>query len=138
MILDDRRLMDLKRLAAERATALSAVVDEFLADGIRRARLAGKRVTALPAFDMGQPRVDVAGCDQLWQAWSGIEVPDRYRYSAAGCEHCAPLHGAVSRLLNEHLSHRTTWCIKVRQAIFCRVPLPGALELRMHKPLRVP
>jgi hypothetical protein len=68
LILDDRRLMDLKRLAAQRGTTLSAVVDEFLADGIRRARLARKHMMALPAFDMGQPRVDVADRDQLWQA----------------------------------------------------------------------
>lgn len=67
MVLDDRRLVDLKRLAAERGATLSAVVDEFLADGIRRARLSRKRMTALPAFDMGEPVVDVADRDQLWQ-----------------------------------------------------------------------
>jgi hypothetical protein len=68
LILDDRRLMDLKRLAAERGTTLSAAVDEFLGDGIRRSRLPRKRVMALPAFNMGEPRADVAEGDQLWQA----------------------------------------------------------------------
>lgn len=68
LILDDRRLMDLKRLAAERGTTLSAVVDEFLADGIRRVRLARKPVPALPVFNMGEPRADIADRDQLWQA----------------------------------------------------------------------
>jgi len=67
LILDDLRLMDLKRLAAERGTTLSAVVDEFLADGIRRARLARKRTPALPVFNMGEPWVDIADRDQLWQ-----------------------------------------------------------------------
>ena len=36
LILQDRRLMELKRLAADRGQTLSAVVDEFLADGLRR------------------------------------------------------------------------------------------------------
>ena len=59
--------MDLKLLAAEQGATLSALVDEFLADGIRRARLARKRVPALPVFDMGEPRVNIAERDQLWQ-----------------------------------------------------------------------
>jgi hypothetical protein len=73
LILDDRRLMDLKRLAAERGTTISAVVNEFLADGIRRSRLPRKRVMSPTAISCGRP-------------WSGIEVPDRYQYSAAGAQ----------------------------------------------------
>jgi len=53
LILHDRRMKDLKRLAAERGQTLSAVVDEFLAEGIRRASAPKKR------------RADR---DQLWDA----------------------------------------------------------------------
>lgn len=66
MILDDRRLVDLKRLAAERGRTLSAVVDEFLAEGVRRARAPKRRASALPSFNMGEPRVDIADRDQVW------------------------------------------------------------------------
>lgn len=37
LILDDRRLLELNRIAATRSETLSSVVDQFLADGIRRA-----------------------------------------------------------------------------------------------------
>jgi len=57
--------MELKRLAAERGQTLSAVVDEFLAEGIRRASAPKRRAATLPVFDMGEPRVNVADRDQL-------------------------------------------------------------------------
>jgi hypothetical protein len=66
LILHDRRLSDLKRLAAERGQTISAVVDEFLSDGLRRACAPKKRTPALPVFEMGEPRVNVADRDQLW------------------------------------------------------------------------
>ena len=66
LILQDRRLAELKRLAAERRQTLSAVVDEFLAEGLRRAQAPKRRRSALPVFDMGEPRVNVADRDQLW------------------------------------------------------------------------
>jgi hypothetical protein len=58
MMLHDRRLIDLKRLAAERGQTISAAVDQLLADGIRRA--------ALPVFEMGEPRVNLADRGQLF------------------------------------------------------------------------
>jgi hypothetical protein len=67
LILHDRRLMELKRLAAERGQTLSAVVDEFLAEGLRRSSAPKKRVVTLPVFDMGEPRVNIADRDQLWE-----------------------------------------------------------------------
>jgi len=67
LILHDRRLMELKRLAAERGRTLSAVVDEFLAEGLRRSSAPKKRAVALPVFDMGEPRVNIADRDQLWE-----------------------------------------------------------------------
>jgi len=65
LILADRRLIELKRLAAERGQTISAVVDEFLAEGIRRASAPKPRNASLPVFDMGEPRVNVADRDQL-------------------------------------------------------------------------
>jgi hypothetical protein len=68
LILQERRLGELKRLAVERNQTLSSLVDEFLADGIRRARAPKRRAPPLPIFDMGKPRVNVADRDQLWEA----------------------------------------------------------------------
>jgi len=68
LILDDRRLIELKRLAAERGETISAVVDQFLAEGIRRASTPRKRGRSLPVSDMGAPRVNLADRDQLWDA----------------------------------------------------------------------
>jgi hypothetical protein len=68
LILDDRRLIDLKRLAAARGETLSAVVDQFLAEGIRRASAPKKRGAPLPVYKMGEPKVNVADRDQLWEA----------------------------------------------------------------------
>jgi hypothetical protein len=68
LILHDRRLAELKRLAAERGQTLSAVVDEFLAEGIRRSRAPKRPAAALPVFDMGKPRINIADRDQLWEA----------------------------------------------------------------------
>jgi hypothetical protein len=67
LILSERRLTELKRLAAERGQTLSAVVDEFLAEGLRRSAAPKKRAPPLPVFDMGEPRVNVADRDQLWE-----------------------------------------------------------------------
>lgn len=68
LILDDRRLMELKKLAAERGRTVSALVDEFLAEGIRRARAPKRQLPRLPAFDMGDARVNIDDRDQLWDA----------------------------------------------------------------------
>jgi hypothetical protein len=67
LILDDRRLIQVKRLAAERGETISAVVDQFLAEGIRRATAPKRRGAPLPVFDMGEPKVNVADRDQLWE-----------------------------------------------------------------------
>ncbi len=65
LILDARRWAELKRLAAERGETVSAVVDQFLAEGIRQSYVPRKRGLSLPVFDMGEPRVDIADRDQL-------------------------------------------------------------------------
>lgn len=68
LILDERRLLELKRLAAEQGRTISAVVDEFLAEGIRRSRAPKKHACHLPVFDMGEPLVNIDDRDQLWDA----------------------------------------------------------------------
>jgi hypothetical protein len=66
-MLDERRLIELKRLAAERGQTISAVVDEFLAEGIRRAATP-RQENPLPDFEMGKPKVNVANRSQLGEA----------------------------------------------------------------------
>ena len=66
LILHERRLADVKRIAADRGQTISAVVDEFLAEGVRRAQAPKRRTVTLPSFDMGEPRVNVADRDQLF------------------------------------------------------------------------
>ena len=66
LILHERRLADLKRIAAERGQTVSAVVDEYLSEGIRRSRQPKRAKAGLPVFDMGEPRVNIADRDQLW------------------------------------------------------------------------
>jgi hypothetical protein len=66
LILHDRRLAEVKRLAADRGQTISAVVDEFLAEGLRRAQAPKRRSVTLPKFNMGEPRVNIADRDQLF------------------------------------------------------------------------
>ena len=68
LILDEHRIVELKRLAAERRQTVSALVDEFLAEGIRRSRAPARRVARLPVFDLGEARVNIDDRDQLWDA----------------------------------------------------------------------
>lgn len=71
LILHERRLAELKRVAADRGQTISAVVDEFLAEGIRRAREPKRTKVAFPVFNMGEPRVNIADRDQLWDLMEG-------------------------------------------------------------------
>jgi hypothetical protein len=68
LIIDEQRLVDLKRLAAERRETLSRVVDEFLREGLERARSKKRRkVQALPpAIHMGRELVNISDRDQLY------------------------------------------------------------------------
>ena len=65
LILEDRRLLEIKRLAAERGQTLSSLVDEFLAEGLKRARTPKRRSSTLPVFNMGGPRINIADRDHL-------------------------------------------------------------------------
>ena len=73
LIIDEHRLVDLKRLAAERRETLSAVVDEFLREGLERSKSSKTRTTRpLPRpFHMGKPRINVADRDQLYDFLDG-------------------------------------------------------------------
>jgi hypothetical protein len=66
LILSDRRLAEVKRIAADRGQTISAVVDEFLAEGVRRTQTPKRRTVTLLSFDMGEPRVNIADRDQLF------------------------------------------------------------------------
>jgi hypothetical protein len=69
LIIDEQRLVELKRLAAVRRQTLSALVDEFLRLGLQRAMepRRSKRDSRLPSFPMGRPRVNIADRDQLYE-----------------------------------------------------------------------
>ncbi len=73
LVLNEDRLIDMKRLAASRRQTLSSVVDEFLAAGVERARTARRRPASvrLRSFAMGKPRVNVADRDQLEEFLQG-------------------------------------------------------------------
>lgn len=60
LMLEERRLIEVKRLAAERGQTMSALVDEFLAEGILRASAATGGNPSRPVFDLREPRVNVA------------------------------------------------------------------------------
>jgi hypothetical protein len=67
LIIPEESLVELKRLAAQRRQTLSSLVDQFLREGLQRASASPgrKRLTRLPAFDMGLPAVNLADRDQL-------------------------------------------------------------------------
>jgi hypothetical protein len=66
LILSDRRLAEVKRVAADRGQTISAVVDEFLAEGVRRAKAPKGKLEPLPIFRMGEASVNIADRDRLY------------------------------------------------------------------------
>jgi hypothetical protein len=73
LVIDDQRLVDLKRLAAARRQTLSSLVDEFLREGLHKeASVRAKPAKlVLPTRHMGRPRVDVADRDKLYDFMEG-------------------------------------------------------------------
>ena len=73
LVIDEQRLVDLKRLAAARRETLSAVVDEFLREGLARAGSKKKRKLPLlpPALKMGRELVDISDRDRLYDVLDG-------------------------------------------------------------------
>ncbi len=72
LLLDEQRLIELKRLAAERRQTLSSLIDEFLRQGLERAvRPRSRKRVRLPVFNMGEPRVNISDRDQLYEVLDG-------------------------------------------------------------------
>jgi hypothetical protein len=73
LIIDEHRLVELKRLAAGRRETLSAVVDQFLREGLERTKSSRKRKPQPlpPGKDMGRMLVNVADRDQLYDVLDG-------------------------------------------------------------------
>jgi len=73
LVLTDRRLVELKKLAAARQQTLSSLVDEFLRQGLERAHRSRKAAgpVHLPTFAMGKPLVNIDDRDQLYDALDG-------------------------------------------------------------------
>jgi hypothetical protein len=67
LVIDEERLVELRRLAAARHQTLSALVDELLRQGLEKARRPQRRKPrpSLPSFPMGKPRVNIADREQL-------------------------------------------------------------------------
>jgi hypothetical protein len=70
LIIPDRILRELKRLAAQRGETLSATVAECLRLGLQQ-RKAPADLPPLPIHRMGRPRLNVADRDALYRAMEG-------------------------------------------------------------------
>jgi hypothetical protein len=72
LIFDERQFAELKKLAAEEQRTLSSVTEELLRMGLS-ARRRGKRrkLSRLPAWNMGRPKVDVTDRSALYEAMEG-------------------------------------------------------------------
>ena len=69
LVLEDSNYYGIKKLSQEERRDMTAVVNEFLREGLAR-RCAHKAVepAPLPVFHLGVPRVDLADRDALEQA----------------------------------------------------------------------
>ena len=65
LVIPDPVFRDLKRRAAERNETMSALVTEYLVQGLREARKL-KRPFRLPSFKMGPAKVNVADREALY------------------------------------------------------------------------
>jgi len=66
LIIPDPVFRDLKRRAADRKETMSALVTEFLVQGLR-SRREPRRPFRFPTFKMGPPRVNVANREELYE-----------------------------------------------------------------------
>jgi hypothetical protein len=66
LIIPDPVFRALKRRAAERDETMSALVTEYLAQGLRETRKP-KRPFRFPTFKMGPPRLNVANREELYE-----------------------------------------------------------------------
>jgi hypothetical protein len=66
LIIPDPVFRDLKRKAADRKETMSALITEFLVQGLRETRRP-KRPFRFPTFKMGPPKVNVANREELYE-----------------------------------------------------------------------
>jgi hypothetical protein len=80
LILQDKRLRQLKLLAVERQQTLSSLVDEFLQQGLEKAHsVQTRKPRPLPrGKDMGRLLVDISDRDQLYDVLDGREISRRH------------------------------------------------------------
>ncbi len=72
LILDERQFTELKKLAAAEGRTLSSVTEELLRVGLAaKRRPPNRRLSRLPSWNMGKPRVDVADRNALLEAMEG-------------------------------------------------------------------
>lgn len=72
LILDERQFAELKKLAAEERRTLSSVTEELLRVGLSsRRQRRSRKLTRLPAWNMGKAKVDVADGTALYEVMEG-------------------------------------------------------------------
>jgi len=81
LVIPDTVFRDLKRHAAERNETMSALVTEYLVRGMRETRKP-KHPFRFPTFSAGQPKVDVANREALYDLLDGER--DARLYGRAG------------------------------------------------------
>ena len=81
LVIPDTVFRDLKRHAAERNETMSALVTEYLVRGMRETRKP-KHPFRFPTFSAGQPKVDVANREALYDLHDGER--DARLYGRAG------------------------------------------------------
>jgi hypothetical protein len=83
LIIPDPVLRDLKRRAAERNETISALVTEYLVRGMRETRKP-KHPFRFPTFSAGQPKVDVANREALYDLLDRDHDAGRQRQGKRG------------------------------------------------------
>ncbi len=69
LVLDERQFAELKKLAASERRTLSALTEELLRLGLAaRRRRSPRRLSRLPTWNMGKPKVDLADRNALYDA----------------------------------------------------------------------
>jgi hypothetical protein len=72
LVLDEHQFTELKKLAAAEGRTLSSVTEEVLRVGLAsKRRRANRKLSRLPAWNMGKPRVDIANRNALYEAMEG-------------------------------------------------------------------
>ena len=69
LVLDERQFAELKKLAAVERRTLSSLTEELLRLGLAaRRRRSPRKLSPLPTWNMGKPKVDMADRNALYDA----------------------------------------------------------------------